>query len=115
MKRVQMYVGTGIGEQWKKLLSTPEKLVVDSEEAERVISDTLLENGILGFTLQNGKGFWNGKSEKTLIVTVYYTDSIPVPNWLKIGKKIGNELYQDCIMIDLDGEVYFIDSTEVIK
>jgi hypothetical protein len=115
MTRVQMFVGTSVGESWKKRLSIPENLVVDSCKAETTISSILLDNGIQGFTLQTGKGFWQGEQEKSLVVTVYYTDAIPVPNWCKIAKKIGNELYQDTIMLDFDGAVYFIDSTEVAR
>ena len=113
MKKVCMYVGTSVGEHYKKLLSIPKNLAVDSSKAENVISSILLENGIQGFTLENGKGFWEGEPEKSLIVTVY-TD-IQVSTWYDIAKKIGNELYQDCVMLDLDGAVCFVDSTEVAR
>lgn len=114
MKRVQMFVGTGIGDYWKTLLAIPENLIIDQNKAEFVISSALLANGIQGFTLECGTGFWNGKPEKSLIITVY-TDLIRIPKWYDIANKIGIELYQDCIMMDFDGSVSFIDSTEVAR
>lgn len=114
MKRVQMFVGTGIGEYWKTLLAIPENLIIDRDKAENVISSVLLSNGIQGFTLERGAGYWNGKSEKSLIITVY-TDLIRVPKWYDIASKIGNALYQDTIMLDFDGSVSFVDSTEVSR
>ena len=114
MKRVQMFVGTGIGEYWKKLLSIPEKLVVDSKVAESVISDTLLANGIKGFTLEHTIGYWEGTKENSFVITIY-TDVVSPKKWYEIAVKIGNQLYQDSIMLDEDGDVHFIDSTEVAR
>lgn len=112
MKKVQMYVGMGIGDYWKTLLAIPENLVIDSDKAEFVISSTLLANGIKGFTLENTIGYWEGNQEKSLVITVY-TDVISHRKWYEIAIKIGNALYQDTIMLDFNGTVSFIDSTEV--
>jgi hypothetical protein len=109
MKKVCMYIGTGVGESWKKLLSIPENLMVDSSKAENIISSVLSNVGIQCFTLETGKGFWEGKPEKSLIVTVY-TDSIQASTWDDVAKSVGSKLYQDCVMIDVGGTVYFVDS-----
>ena len=112
MKKVQMFVGLSIGEYWKTLLAIPENLVIDRDKAEFVISSTLLANGIRGFTLENSIGYWEGKQEKSFVITLY-SDIISPRKWYEIAVKIGNELYQDSIMLDFNGTVSFIDSTEV--
>lgn len=112
MKRVQLFVGLSIGDYWKTLLAIPENLVIDGDKAEFVISSTLLANGIQGFTLENSIGYWEGKPEKSLVITVY-SDVVSPRKWYEIAVKIGNQLYQDSIMLDFNGTVSFVDSTEV--
>lgn len=112
MKKVQMFVGLSIGEYWKTLLAIPENLAIDRDKAEFVISSTLLSNGIKGFTLENSVGYWEGNQEKSLVITVY-SDIVSPRKWYEIAVKIGNALYQDTIMLDFNGTVSFVDSTEV--
>lgn len=112
MKKVQMFVGLSIGDYWKTLLAIPENLVIDGDKAEFVISSTLLANGIKGFTLERGTGYWEGNQEKSLVITVY-SEVVSPRKWYEIALKIGNQLYQDSIMLDFNGTVSFIDSTEV--
>ena len=112
MKRVQLFVGLSIGEYWKTLLAIPENLVIDRDKAEFVISSTLLSNGIKGFTLENSIGYWEGNQEKSIVITVY-SDIVSPRKWYEIAIKIGNQLYQDSIMLDFNGTVSFVDSTEV--
>jgi hypothetical protein len=114
MKKVCMYIGTGVGESWKKLLAIPENLIVDTDKAEKIISSILLDVGIQSFTLQTGKGFWEGEAEKSLVVTIY-CDTVSSRTWYDVAKEIGSRLYQDCILIDVGGDVCLVDSTEVEK
>jgi hypothetical protein len=108
MKKVCMYIGTGVGESWKTL-PIPENLVVDGGKAEGVISSVLSNVGIQCFTLIEGKGFWEGKPEKSLVITIY-SDIASPRTWYDIAKEIGNRLFQDCILLDLDGDVCLVDS-----
>jgi hypothetical protein len=110
MKKVCMYIGTGVGESWKKL-SIPENLVIDSGKAEDVISSVLSNIGIQCFTLIEGKGFWEGKAEKSFIITIY-SDIASPRTWYNVAKEIGNRLFQDCILLDLDGDVCLVDSMQ---
>ena len=112
MKKVQLFVGLSIGDYWRTLLAIPENLVIDRDKAEFVISSTLLANGVNGFTLEYTIGYWEGTKENSFVITVY-SDVVSPRKWYEIAVKIGNQLYQDTIMLDFNGTVSFIDSTEV--
>jgi hypothetical protein len=114
MTRVQLFVGTNVGESWKKRLAIPPELIIDSGKAENVISSVLSDVGIQCFTLETGKGFWEGKAEKSLVVTIYCDIASP-QTWYNVAKEIGNRLFQDCILLDVGGDVCLVDSTEVQK
>lgn len=69
---------------------------IDSIEAYKIVENTLLNNGLSGYTIYQGKGLYkhdNGEitQENTLIIEVLFTTDEVINKIIKILKQILNQ------------------------
>lgn len=69
---------------------------IDSVEAYKIVENTLLNNGLLGYTIYQGKGLFKHEDgtitqENTLIIEVIYTNDKTINNIITILKQVLNQ------------------------
>lgn len=69
---------------------------IDSIEAYKIVENTLLNNGLSGYTIYQGKGLYkhdNGEitQENTLIIEILFTTNEIVDKIIKILKQVLNQ------------------------
>lgn len=72
---------------------------IDSIEAYKIVENTLLNNGLDGYTIYQGRGLYKHESgeitqENTLIIEILFTDDDTIKNIINILKQVFN---QECI------------------
>lgn len=67
--------------------------------ADKVVAPLLADYGVDGFTMTNGWGYWKGKSEASLIVTVYCNTIDPVNAGAEVlAKEFATNCAQECVL-----------------
>lgn len=90
MKQNKYILNVGLNDKDTKLQK------IDSIEAYKIVENTLLNNGLSGYTIYQGKGLYkhdNGEitQENTLIIEILFTDDNTINNIINILKQVLNQ------------------------
>ena len=73
--------------------------LIQSRIAEKVVAPLLKDHGADGFTVTPGLGYWQGKPEECLVVTVYCNTTDPVNAAAEVlAKEFATECAQECVL-----------------
>ena len=82
------------------LLKSNMQTQINKDYALNLISDKLIKIGVIGFNVENIKGFWNGKPENCLKISFINTFNINMKILFKTINKLKISLEQESILIE---------------
>ncbi len=90
MKQNKYILNVGLNDKDTKLQK------IDSIEAYKIVENTLLNNGLSGYTIYQGKGLYKHDSgeitqENTLIIEILFSDDKTINNIINILKQVLNQ------------------------
>ena len=88
------------------LLKNDMQTQINKDYALNLISDKLIKIGVIGFNVENIKGFWNGKPENCLKISFINTFNVLYTDIIKVLEDLKTDLQQENILIEQEQVLY---------
>ena len=89
-KKINLYIG----------LKTQDNKRLNKHKVLRLLSKEFIKVGVSGFNISFIYGYWNYKSEKSILLSFFNTFGLKEKDLINIIKNLNKQLNQECILLE---------------
>jgi len=89
-KKINLYIG----------LKTQDNKRLNKHKVLKVLSKEFIKVGVSGFNVSFIYGYWNYKSEKSILLSFFNTYDLTEEKLINIIKNLNKQLNQECILLE---------------
>jgi len=90
------------------LLKQDMKTTLNKSSVIKIITKKFLDLNILGFNIEDIKGFWNGQKEDALKISFINTFNIKLKDLIILLESLKKELNQESILLETEKQINYL-------